>query len=434
MLITHCSRLQPSFNDSIKIDVPIHIAGAFSFYCTYTPLPPFTSGKQEAPKPTQTKTYYIDVSPSLHIQKSRVPLDALSCISVLSKFMGKYPEDFDRHLHGISERGYNMVHFTPLMIRGDSNSPYSIYDQHTFDKDIFPHGEADVAAMTKKMSEEYGMLSLTDVVWNHTANNSKWLEEHPESGYNINTAPHLRPAFELDTALLKYSSKLASLGLPTNLKNVDDLLRVMEGLKTHVIGALKLWEFYTCDAEKDTDAAVAAWKSSRIDRDHAVPNDAKSWDLKTKADWLREHACPGKDRMGERFRRHILPERAAGLLEVLVGKYNSGDESNAHNTIQRILNEVNLDWYKEYDADVAAIMEQVFNRTRYMRLDEGGPRLGEITPQSPLTEPYFTRLPVNETTKNHDKDSLALANNGWVWAADVMKDNAGGPVQGLSAS
>ena len=68
------------------------------------------------------------------------------------------------------------------MERGDSNSPYSIYDQHTFDPAIFPKGEADIEDLTKKMEGQYGLMGMTDVVWNHTANNSKWLEEHPEAG------------------------------------------------------------------------------------------------------------------------------------------------------------------------------------------------------------------------------------------------------------
>lgn len=423
-------RLTPSFNNTIKIDVPIHTAGAYSFYCTYTPLPAFTTGKVDVPKPTQTSTFYIDICPSLHVQKSRVPLDAISCISVLSKFMGKYPDDWDRHLHGISERGYNMVHFTPLMMRGDSNSPYSIYDQHTFDKQVFPHGEEDISHLTQKMIEEYGLLALTDVVWNHTANNSKWLEEHPEAGYNIKTAPHLRPAYELDSALLRYSADLAQLGLPTHLNNINDLLRIMDGVKVHVISPMKLWEFYVCDVESDTKHAVSCWMEGRADLNDPLPEDVQSWDLKRKAEWLREHACPGKDTLGERFHRTINPQRAAALLTKLFGRFNdkgngSGDERVAYGTMQRFLNEINLEWYKEYDADVAAIMEQVFNRTKYMRLDEHGPQVGDITLQNPLVETYFTRLPHNDTTSKHDPDSLALANNGWVWAADVMRDNAG---------
>ena len=319
-----------------------------------------------------------------------------------------------------------MIHFTPLMMRGDSNSPYSIYEQHTFDKAVFPKGESDVSELTKKMVEQYGLLALTDVVWNHTANNSRWLEEHPEAGYNMNTAPHLRPAYELDTALLRYSADLQNLGMPTHLNNVNDLLRVMDGLKVHVIGALKLWEFYICDVEKDTKAALAAWSEGKADLSAPLPADLQSWSLKQKADWLREHACPGKERMGERYRRQIVPHQAAALLQKLFGPpSDNANRDVVFGTMHSFLNEVNLDWYREYDTDVSAIMEQVFNRTKYMRLDDNGPKIGDITPQNPLIESYFTRLPQNETTFKHDKDSLALANNGWVWAADVMRDNAG---------
>lgn len=138
----------------------------------------------------------------------------------------------------------------------------------------------------------------------------------------------------------------------------------------------------------------------------------------------------GTDRLGPRYYRKVVPGRCAAMLAKLFGKYNAkvnskGDERVAYGTMHRFLNEVNLHWYREYDEDVKAIMEQIFNRTKYMRIDEHGPKAGEITVDNPLTEPYFTRLDYNETTKQHDVNSLALANNGWVWAADVMKDNAG---------
>lgn len=41
-----------------------------------------------------------------------------------------------------------------------------------------------------------------------------------------------------------------------------------------------------------------------------------------------------------------------------------------------------------------------------------------------MVELYFTRLPDNETTRKHPKAALALANNGWMWAADPLKNFA----------
>jgi glycogen debranching enzyme len=43
-------------------------------------------------------------------------------------------------------------------------------------------GVKQVQEALSMAKEKYGLGSLTDVVLNHTANNSPWLEEHPESG------------------------------------------------------------------------------------------------------------------------------------------------------------------------------------------------------------------------------------------------------------
>jgi glycogen debranching enzyme len=383
--------------------VPVYQSGAFEFYTTYTPLPKFTTGPAEKPEPTSTKTYYIDVAPSLHVGKSKLPLDAISVISVLSKFMGKYPEDWERHLHGISARGYNMVHFTPLMIRGDSNSPYSLYDQLAFDPAYFPNGEADITALTTKMEKDYGLLSMTDVVWNHTANNSKWLEAHPDAGYNLKTAPHLRAPYELDTNLLEYSASLASRGLPTHLANEGDLQRIIDDMENNVIKKMKFWEFYICDVEKDAKAATEAWKQHNFDAGLSIPEDFSSWNLKQKADWLVANAFSGTDRMGDRFHRKLIPARGASVVQKLFGDFNSksydtSDERSAYGTIHRFLNEVNLYWYRECNADIAAIKDQILNRAKYMRLDPNGPKTGDITLENPLIESYFTRLPKNDVT------------------------------------
>ncbi|KAF2744113.1 glycoside hydrolase family 133 protein [Sporormia fimetaria CBS 119925] len=425
-------KLKPDFNGCIQIDIAVHEANAYSFYTTYTPLPQWSSTDVTPTEPTRTETYYIDVCPRLTIQGQQMPVESIALFSILSKFMGKFPSDWDKHLRGISERGYNMVHFTPLMIRGDSNSPYSIYDQLRFDTGAFPNGEKDVADLVKRMEKEFSLLSMTDVVWNHTANNSKWLEEHPEAGYNVETAPWLRSALELDTALLQFSKDLKTLGLPTNLSSEDDLVKVMNEVKTRVLGTLKLWEYYVVDVKQNTDSIVDAWISgqARFPEGDLDLDAMKSWTPKQKADWLIDNGLQGGDRMGERFRRRIDPSVGGALLSALFGRYERGssstpDKAVAHNEIHKVLDEANLPFYREYDGDAAEIMEQLFNRIKYVRLDSHGPKLGEITETSPLIESYFTRLPLNGTTKKHNPEALALVNNGWVWAADAMRDNAG---------
>ncbi|OCK82729.1 glycoside hydrolase family 133 protein [Lepidopterella palustris CBS 459.81] len=431
-------KLVADFNRCTEIDIPIHYPGAYAFYTTYSPLPGFSTSPVQTPKPTRTRTYYIDVCPRLSLQGSYMPTDSLVVFSVISKFMGNYPTDWENHLRGISQRGYNMVHFTPLMMRGVSNSPYSIYDQLQFDDTSFPNGEKDVAGMVKKMEQEFNMLAMTDVVWNHTANNSKWLEEHPEAGYNVQTAPWLESALELDTALLKFSKDLRVLGLPTTITTVNDLLKIMDGCKTHVLGGCRLWEYYVLDVERDAEAIVNAW----VDGQATFPDkgfdtlgvrgldEVKEWSLKRKSDWCVEHALRGGDRLGERYRRQMEPAICAGLLSTLLGRYEARTTSApgkraAQVLVYRILEEVNLQFYREYDDDATEILEQLFNRIKYCRLDDHGPKMGPITEQSPLIEPYFTRLPLNDATKKNKPESLALVNNGWVWAADAMRDNAG---------
>ena len=44
--------------------------------------------------------------------------------------------------------------------------------------------------------------------------------------------------------------------------------------------------------------------------------------------------------------------------------------------------------------------------------------------RSPLVEPYFTRLPQNATTAKQPASALMLANNGWMWGADPLKNFA----------
>lgn len=432
-------KLDPDFNRIIQISVPIYQAGAFAFYTTYNELPELTTDLSSAPgssPPTKrTPWYYINVAPRLTLDGHLLPLPALSIFSVISKFMGKYPDGWEKHLRGISDRGYNMIHFTPLQVRGASNSPYSIYDQLGWDPDCFPNGEEDVQKMVDSLEQNHSLLSLTDIVLNHTAHNTLWLQEHPDAGYNLVTAPWLESAYLLDTKLLELGFKLTELDLPVELKTIEDLEKIMEAIKAEVIAKIRLWEYYALDIDRDADAALEAWVAGDV----SFPDDAlgpegvtglKSATVKDQGEYLIKNALRGTDYLGERFRRNVDPKVAAGVLTAIYGRYEgeglpSADKTAARIKIVEVLEVVNVPFYEEYDKEVAEILQQLFNRIKYVRLDDNGPKLGPIDKENPLIESYFTRLPQNETTSKHRREELALANNGWVWGGNALVDNAG---------
>ncbi|PHH81883.1 hypothetical protein CDD82_7639 [Ophiocordyceps australis] len=431
--------LNPDFNRTIEISIPIYHPGAFAFYLSYAELPRLEP--RLAPEPaepdekhlTKTPLYYIDVAPRLQLDGRPLPLPALSIYSLIGKLMGKYPSDWERHLRSIADRGYNMIHFTPLQQRGDSNSPFSLYDQLAWDPQCFPRGEADVRDLVDSMEQKHSLLSLTDVVLNHTANNSKWLQEHPEAGYNLSTAPWLESAYELDTKLLELSNKLQSMGLQLDLKSTDDLLPIMDAVKD-VIAKIRLWEYYVLDVDGNVDSAVDHWlqnKISNLDVPETTVNKLKNGSsLKDEAAFLKEFGLRGFDRLGQRFRRKVNPAVAATLLSFSLGRFDGADggapdKAAAKARILEVVNALNVDLYKEYDVDIKEILDQLYNRIKYMRLDDHGPKLGPINQENPLIETYFTRLPSNKTTSSNKPGDLALVNNGWVWAGNALVDNAG---------
>lgn len=403
--------IETSIYKDVKLDIKIFSPGSYSYYVTYSDL-----NAQEEEVEKVSETYNFVVPPSLFINNKYLTFNSISIQSVVSKWVGN---DFNRDwiplLENIRDKGYNMVHFTPLQKRGESNSPYSIYDQFQFD-DVF-RTEDDVKRMVNLLHDKYGILSLTDIVFNHTANNSDWLKEHPESGYNEETAPHLIPAIKLDSLLQDFSENLTHFGYSPYIENENDLQRIMDGIKIHVLGELKLWEFYIINIPVHINELEEYWKSPNITFEKVeIPEETTS-NLKKLADFIVEH-CKVKDFniLGERFANKLDIKKFANILANIYGFDSETYEIKENAKI--ILDEINLPLYHDYDADNEVLCTQLYNRSKYLRLDENGPKLGEVTKKAPLTEQYFTKV--------EDKNGKvwSLANNGWIWGGNPLVDFA----------
>lgn len=397
----HKKLIKSSFHKDSRVDLEVYLPGSYCFYLSY---------RNEQDQLETTRKFYFVVPPVLHLNNKFVPLNSIALQSVISKWMGK---DWDKIFEKISKKGYNMIHFTPLQQRGESNSPYSIFDQLKYDPDFF--GSAtDVKEMVERLHKNYNILSLTDVVYNHTANNSEWLLEHPEAGYNELTAPHLLPAIELDKSLLDFSKTMKCLGYPTDLHSLDELLSVMDGIKIHVLGSLKLWEYYVVNIPSLLDQVSTTWATVEPAQ-VKIPNEARD-DLVKLANFVRSYCSePDFGKISGRFSNKLVATNFASLLKQLFGnEFNDEVKQKA----RKILDELNLPLYKEYDDDVRIILEQLYNRIKYLRMDDHGPKMGEITDDSPLTEPYFTRI------ISTDGVNYSLANNGWIWNGNPLVDFA----------
>jgi glycogen debranching enzyme len=356
-------------------------------------------------------------------------MDGLVIQSVISKWLGKITE-WPKHLENIRDRGYNMIHFTPLQEVGESGSPYSIFDQMNFDFALFENGEKlsrdqrlkEIEKMLTELRNEYGILGLTDVVYNHTASNSKWLEEHPESGecliskyhrsivdnslgtgYNAVNSPHLIPAIELDTALCKMSAEMEELGLPSELETAQDLDKIMDHIKNKIIPELKLWEFYVINVEKEKAEFSKAWtEGGKV----AVDVNKSGVDSKGLKEGFKEvpqlevvgggklsslplgelvkefsRLCLPKhwEEMGPRYHAKVDIPSAIGFMRDLTEKTcdeKSSDEVTAK--FIEILDVLNVNRYREADEDLVAILDNLRGRAKYCRLDEHGPKYGKI--------------------------------------------------------
>ncbi|KAJ2687046.1 bifunctional 4-alpha-glucanotransferase/amylo-alpha-1,6-glucosidase [Coemansia spiralis] len=378
-------------------------------------------------KSRRTPTSYFLVDPQLTLAGKPLPLDAIALQSVSPKWLGPM-KNWSPHLAASSKMGYNMLHFIPMQQRGGSDSPYSLFNQLELSDELFEEKKTAEQKDQKlretllEMVHKHRLLGVTDMVWNHTAYNSDWLRDHPEAGFNLENSPHLRGAYELDAALVKFSRDLSDYGLDRMVHTPEDVDRLLKAVDEHVVQPLRLWEFYVIDVEPTVEAVRVAWDvaAETVAAEDQLALEKLGGD--ERSEWLRAYMVGSNSHaLSTRFGRTVDPARTAAVLRLLA----HGDKDSAMTQLRGLLDLLNLAYYREYDADVSAIRTNIGERVKYERLDRGSWKFGKPVDSSfQIVDPLFTT--VEARTEGVPDDRLHLANNGWIWGGNPL-DNFAGP-------
>lgn len=193
-------------------------------------------------------------------------------------------------------------------------------------------------------------------------------------GFSPANTPHLAPAVELENALFDLTVRLPSLGLPTTLNSSADLDKLIPHIES-AVDNVNLWQFYVFDVQSSVHDIAEAIEACKI----------KTWEGESVAgkslDQLAEIAksTPGLIEnyraWSARFCTKAEPQLAAGLIQSAYPNDNATDLATKWGKIVDILN---VDLYNECNEDVKAAKDSIIGRIKYTRLEEGGPKMGEI--------------------------------------------------------
>nr|KAG5710257.1 hypothetical protein BaRGS_008973 [Batillaria attramentaria] len=402
----------------VYADIRLVMSGSFNYF--------FTIDESTSLKNADGHGYFL-VDPVLRVgsDKQEITMDCLQVQTVISKLLGPF-DQWEKRLIVARECGYNMIHFTPVQELGISNSAYSIRDQLRLSPAYSPdarvvHSMNDLASLVNKMDKEWRMLSITDLVFNHTSKDSPWVLEHPECAYNLDNSPHLRPAYVVDRILANFSKEVAqgqweSKGVPAEVNNEGHLQAIRNVLHNDVFPQYRISEFYVCDVEqvlKDFKRAID---------DNTLPPE-KPGEVVIKQD--------------PKYRRL----QSSVDMDIALRQFNI-DRPNVYSRQDRImkccealkdrLQQLNADKEGEVSGHIATAIENFVANARYRFVAHDGPQLGKVTDDEPLMHEYFVIPPSHEGSVEKSEQMMdncpkhVMAVNGWVMGDDPLRNFAEG--------
>ncbi|KAH8738676.1 Gdb1p [Cryptosporidium ryanae] len=382
------------------------------------------------------KHNFIIVEPKLYINNIFLPSSGICMQTLLSQCLGNI-KNWKRRLEITSKLNYNMVHFTPLQTFGQSGSCYSIANQNEIsslffksEDEVEKRGE-DNANLTSKeytkkekyefvrkviyeLESDYGILSTCDIVLNHSADNSPWLVDHPESGYNIDNSPHLRAAVELDLRLQEFSrdvvnGKYASkYGVDRNITTTSHVDLLIQCLRSEVLIPFNMREYFKLDKSEIISNLKNSESGSETKEDEFLEDIIERLEINEGSSF--------EDRLYNVIIHFVCRFRNKGI-SVPGYVFRKAKINRVEGNLTEILDRIQNRLYSFAEDIVNNICDSVRGLIVWERVECSKGPIG-LNHWEALTPRYFTPI------KDKHGRTQYLANNGWVMGWNAKKDFA----------
>ncbi|XP_063921993.1 glycogen debranching enzyme [Zophobas morio] len=406
-----------SDDTALLTEITVKISGSFHYYFTYE------GGERDK---HQGSGFFL-VDPILKYgNNEQLPLDGIQCQTFLTKGLGPF-DTWEGKLKVAKESGYNMIHFTPIQELGASNSSYSLSEQlkvnPLFTKQTGKETTfQDVETLIKKIRTEWKMVSICDIVLNHTANESEWLKDHPEVTYNCENCPYMRPAYLLDAALHQFSLDVVKglyedKGIPVEVNSEDHLKAIRYHLHAFIT-TLKIHELSTCDVSKTVDEFLTLIRN-KIPPNQENPNEGEKMVLVQDPQYRRLESTVDLNlavKLYNVYRNDCFDE------ETRIKKCSEEFKNKLDSLNKRVID--------EFDDHLKAAIDNAIAGIRYFRVQHDGPKIKEVSVKSPLVDRYFTDYGSPGSVEEHEEvmysknGRFLMAHNGWVMNSDPLRNFA----------
>jgi len=350
-----------------------------------------------------TKPDWILVHPYLNTPQGLLTADSLIIQTVLTRSLGKV-RNWPKIIQSQANLGYNAIHLTPIQMYGNSGSLYAIKDQLIIDNIYFEDTKissaerlGEVHSAIKKIQNN--MLCFIDIVLNHTAVNSEWILEYPESAYNLHNSPHLKIAWELDKLLAEFSEeyakgKVVECPYAPYIANDTDLDNVMNALRIRI-------------KEKRLEQYFAYNKGGIIGKLESLLKNAGTYKEEEGEIDMLECIMSNSFGYGRKPLGVELDIEKIGskILTKFKGKL---DLASLWNELDDYLDKANNIWRQKYEEMIKEALENIEKTLRYEKLQLRNHKVSEY---NPITQRYFIRL--EHKAPERDPDEFIMIHNGW---------------------